>query len=224
MPNPMRTISSALAIFLAVNAGTSSIKVTIDHNTGLDATSSFRFKRVPAPAGNNAAGGARVELVVGRADANSAALSALTDGALPADSDQPEANFFFADGTDGGRFLIDLGRVVDIAQVNTYSWHPDSRAPQVYNLFASDGSDPRFNRTPDAKTDPSSCGWKLMATVDTRTIYGDDGGQYGVSIAAAEGALGKFRYLLIDSIPSEVEDDWGNTFFSEINVIAMKSP
>jgi hypothetical protein len=219
----MRNAESALVLFLALTAGApSDVRTVIDHNPGSEATPAFRFKHVPSPAKDNAAAGAKVELVVGRADGNSAAPAVLTDGVLPAESDQPEANFFFADGTDGGRFLIDLGRLVEIAQVNTYSWHSDSRAPQVYNLFASDGADPGFNRTPGANTDPASCGWKLIATVDTRAVYGDDGGQYGVSITGATAALGKFRYLLFDSIASEVEDDWGNTFFSEVNVIAAQ--
>lgn len=218
----MRFLEPAVVLLALAIASPARVNVTIDHNADYQATPAFRFQHVPSPMKDNAAAGATVELVLGRADGNSASLAALTDGALPADSDQPDANFFFADGTDGGRFLIDLGRVIDVAQVNTYSWHTDSRAPQVYNLFASDGSDPHFNRTPDAKTDPSSCGWKLIATVDTRALYGDDGGQYGASVAVTDGALGKFRYLLFDSIPSEVEDDWGNTFFSEVNVVAAR--
>jgi hypothetical protein len=198
------------------------VKVTIDRNTGYEASSAFKFKDVPPPVKDNAASGAKFKLVVGQANPNSAGLKALTDGLLPTGEDQPEANFFFADGSDGGRFLLDLGRSIDIAQVNTYSWHPDTRGPQVYNLFASDGTDPKFNPEPDAKTDPATCGWKLIATVDTRSNSDDDGGQYGVSITDAAGALGKFRYLLFDSVPTETDDNWGNTFFSEINVIAAK--
>lgn len=196
------------------------VRVTFDRNVGYDATPAFKFKHVPSPVKNDAAAGAKVELVVGQPDSNSAGLKALTDGILPASEDQPRANFFFADGSDGGRFLIDLGRVIEISQVNTYSWHPDTRGPQVYNLFASDGTDAKFKPEPDAKTDPASCGWKLIATVDTRSSDEDDGGQYGVSISDATASLGKFRYLLFDSVPTEVDDDWGNTFFSEINVIA----
>src|SRR5579864_5219770 len=66
---------------------------------------------------------------------------------------------------------------------------------------------------------PATCGWKLIATVDTRPKHGDSGGQYGVSISDSSGTLGKFRYLLFDSIPSEDDDPWGSTFFSEINVV-----
>jgi hypothetical protein len=202
------------------------LKVTIDRNRGSDATPAFKFKHVPAPVKDkdNAAAGAKLKLVVGQADGNSPGLKALTDGILPSAEDEPEANFFFADGTDGGRILVDFGRSIDIAQVNTYSWHPDTRGPQVYNLFASDGADPKFNPEPDARIDPAGCGWKLIARVDTRSDPDDDGGQYGVSVTDAGGRLGKFRYLLFDSVPTEVDDDWGNTFFSEINVIPSKAP
>jgi hypothetical protein len=47
-------------------------------------------------------------------------------------------------------------------------------------------------------------------------------GQYGVSITTENGVLGKYRYLLFDSIPAEDDDPWGNTYFSKINVIASQ--
>jgi hypothetical protein len=201
----------------------SQVKVTMDHNTGREATSAFKFKNVPSPVRDNAAAKAKLKLIVGIADGNSAGLKALTDGILPEHDDDPSSNFFFNAGSDGGRFLLDLGAPpFEIAQVNTYSWHSNTRGPQVYNLFASDGMEPNFNPAPDGHTDPTTCGWKLIATVDTRPTYGATGGQYGVSITDAGGKLGKFRYLLFDSIPTEYDDPWGNTFFSEVNVIAMQ--
>jgi len=209
----------AVALLGLIAAAPAAVKVTVDHNTGDQATAQFKFKRVPSPVKENAAAQAKVKLVVGNAAANSR-LKALTDGVLPEEEDQPAANFFFQDGSDGGRFLLDLGSAMELAEVNSYSWHSDTRAPQVYNLFASDGTDPRFNSEPDANTDPATCGWKLIAIVDTRPRQGDSGGQYGVSITDSSGSLGKFRYLLFDSIPSEDDDPWGNTFFSEINVRA----
>ncbi len=194
------------------------IKVVVERNTGKDATPQFKFRTVPSPSKDNAAARAKVKLVLGQRDPGGADLSALNDGVLPVDEDQPAANFFFNAGGYGGRFRFDFGATIEIAQVNTYSWHSSSRGPQLYNLFASDGSDPKFNPEPDSRTDPASCGWKLIATVDTRPKQGDPGGQYGVSIADSSGALGKFRYLLFDVVPTETDDPWGNTFFSEIVV------
>jgi len=64
-------------------------------------------------------------------------------------------------------------------------------------------------------------GWKVIATVDTRSTDEDkDGGQFGVSITDAKRSLGRIRYLLFDFYVTEVADNFGNTFYSEIDVIA----
>ena len=117
-------------------------------------------------------------------------------------------------------FAVDLKKVVDVQQINTYSWHPNTRGPQVYKLYASDGKDTGFKASPDENTYPLKTGWKLIATVDTRPKTGEAGGQYGVSIASASGLVGQYRYLLFDCMPTEKDDDFGNTFFSEIDVVA----
>jgi hypothetical protein len=198
------------------------VKVTTDHNSNATAASAFKFKNVPSPVKDDAAAKAKLLLVEGEVDGNGADLSALTDGALPTEEDQPAANFFWNAGTGGGRFQMDLGSAKDIAQVNTYSWHPNTRGPQVYRLWASDGADPKFNSAPKTNLDPATCGWKLITTVDTRSKDGNDGGQFGVSITDARGSLGRFRYLLFDCFVTETADEFGNTFYSEIDVVAKK--
>jgi hypothetical protein len=210
----------AFVLYLAPSAP-AEVNVTIDRNTGIQATPQFKFQHVPSPVRDDAGAHARLSVIVG--DPESATdLAVLTDGALPTAEDQPSANFFFAAGTDGGRILMDLGGVIDVTAVNTYSWHPNTRGPQVYNLYAADGTDPKFNPKPDENTHPVNCGWKLIATVDTRPEKGEGGGQYGVSITDTTGSLGKFQYLLFDSIPTEIDDPFGNTFFSEIDVVSKK--
>lgn len=201
----------------------SQVKVTVAHNSNATATSAFKFKEVPPPAKDDAAFGSKLLLLDGEIDPNGSDLSALTDGLTPTEADQPTSNFFFDAGTGGGRFRIDLGSVVNIAQVNTYSWHPNTRGPQVYRLWASDASDPKFNPDPKGTIDPASCGWKVITVVDTRSKEGEDGGQYGVSITDAGGSLGKYRYLLFDCYVTEVADNWGNTFYSEVDVIAKNN-
>ena len=198
------------------------VKVAFDHNPNASATSAFKFKTVPSPAKDDAATKAKLLLVEGEADGNGADLGALTDGALPTEEDQPVANFFWNAGTGGGRFQMDLGNVIDIAQVNTYSWHPNTRGPQVYRLWASAGTEPGFNPTPKTNIDLAKSGWKLITVVDTRSKEGDDGGQFGVSITDARGSLGRFRYLLFDCYVTETADEFGNTFYSEIDVVAKK--
>jgi hypothetical protein len=202
---------------------TAQVKVTVDRNTGTKATPAFKFDRVPSPMKDDAAAHARaIRVYAGHADGNSGGIKALNDGVLPLSADDPSANFFFDAGSDGGRIWIDLGDTIDIAAVNTYSWHPDTRGPQVYNLFVSDGSASNFRRWPDENTDPAEVGWKLIASVDTRPQQGEGGGQYGVNVTDASGSIGKYRYVLIDTIPTENDDPFGNTFFSEIDVVARQ--
>ncbi len=198
------------------------VRITIDHNRGAAATREFKFAHVPSPSKSDAAENATVMLIAGTVDRNGGDLGALTDGALPVVENEPGANLFFNSDTWGGRFRIDLGAVIDVARVNTYSWHSDTRAPQLYYVYASHGTGPNFNPAPATKTDPTLCGWKLLAFVDTRPKEGEAGGQYGVSLDDTNGALGRYRYLLFDVFESESDDAWGNTFYSEIDVVARK--
>src|ERR1051326_2239676 len=191
------------------------IKSVIDHNENPSA--GFNFKRVPAPSRNDAASKAAFRLVDGAQDNNGGNLDKLHDGRVPTEEDQPSENFFFQAGTGGGRLLVDLGGAIAIKQVNTYSWHPAERGPQVYQLYASDGQG-EFNPQPKKGTDPASCGGKPVAKVDTRLAAGS-GGQYGVSISDSDGTIGRYRYLLFDVSPTEEADRFGNTFYSEIDVV-----
>jgi Peptidase of plants and bacteria len=202
------------------------VTVTINHNDNDTASPEFKFQAVPPPAKTDAATTARFIIVNGEIDPNSGGLDTLHDGEVPTEADQPLANFFFNAGTDGGRLLVDLGKVIEIKEVNTYSWHPNTRGPQVYELYASDGSASNFNPQPKRGADPKSCGWKLIASIDTRPKDDNDngGGQYGVSIADTAGAIGNYRYLLFDMSDTEEDDNFGNTFYSEIDVIDTDTP
>jgi hypothetical protein len=201
----------------------SNIKATVEHIKNEDATTEFKFKTVPVPAKESAARKAKISIVDGVRDENGGEVDKVNDGKLPGNEDDPEQNFFFNAGTEGGRLAIDLGSAIDISQVNTYSWHPDTRGPQVYKLYASDGSGASFMTAPKSGTDPTKAGWTLIATVDTRSKEGQPGGQYGVSIADTKGAaLGKYRYLLFDMSRTEADDEFGNTFYSEITVVEKK--
>lgn len=194
--------------------------IVVDRNMGDAATPQFRFERVPPPSRDDAATTAKLDLIAGRIDGNSPGLAAITDGRVPGDWDEPQSNLFFAPGTWGGRFRIDLGNAIPIAEINSYSWHPGSRAPQLYKVYGSDGTDSNFNAAPGSKIDPTTAGWKLIAFVDTRPREGEPGGQYGVSIRDSATILGRYRYLLFDVFETEGDDDWSNTFFSEIDIRA----
>lgn len=184
----------------------------------------FKFPHVPSPLRGDAAAKAVFTLIDGERDGNGGSLDKLHDGALPTDGDQAGTNFFFRAGTDGGRVLLDLGGVIELKQINTYSWHRDTRGPQVYRLYASDGKAANFAAQPKRPNDPAQAGWKLLASVDTRPKDGPPGGQYGVSISDSAGSLGATRYLLFDIRRTEDTDAFGNTFFSEIDVIDRNAP
>jgi hypothetical protein len=218
----MRLLALLLVTLCATFVVSAEVRIAINHNRGTAATREFKFARVPSPSKSDAAENAKVTLIAGTVDRNGGDLAALTDGALPVVEDEPGANLFFNSDTWGGRFRIDLGAAADVAQINTYSWHSDTRAPQLYYVYASDGTGPNFNPAPTTKTDPTLCGWRLLAFVDTRPKEGDAGGQYGVSLDDTNGALGRFCYLLFDVFESESDDAWGNTFYSEIDVVAKK--
>src|SRR5207302_10948268 len=100
-----------------------------------------------------------------------------------------------------------------------------ARATQINRIWASDSANPKFNDATKANINAAVCGWKIIATVDTKSNDEDeDGGQFGVSITSQSGKLGKFRYLLFDLYATEIADDFGNTFYSEIDVVANHAP
>ena len=221
---PRLLFLSLLVCFASFN-GFADVKVTMDRNSGSNAAGNYQFKQVPQPSRNDAASTAALSLVDGQRDQNGGELEVLRDGLLPREEDEPERNFFFGQGSAGGRIRIDLGRAIPIKEVNSYSWHPADRGPQVYQLFASDGKAADFKAEPKG-VDPLSCGWTLLATVNTRPAEGAVGGQYGVRIADAEAErdMGPYRYLLFAVSRTESRDPFGNTFFSEIDVVERGIP
>jgi len=213
-------VSTILMFTLASQA---EIKILADHNRSEYATPDFKFRKVPSPSKSDAATKAKFTIVDGRRDRNGGNVDKLSDGKIPNEEDQPSENLFFNAGTDGGVILVDLGDIIDIKQVNTYSWHPTTRGPQVYKLYAGDGKADNFNSQPKRGTDPGTCGWKLVANVDTRPKE-RPGGKYGVSICDSNGTIGRYRYLLFDISRTEGTDPFGNTFYNEIDVVEPNAP
>ena len=148
------TIVAAAA--LIISAARADVTVTVDHNDTETAKPAFNFKRVPSPSKTDAASKAKFSLVDGDRDPAGGDLEKLNDAMLPSEPDEPHENFFFDAGTDGGRIGIDLGNAIEIQQINTYSWHPDTRGPQLYKLYAADGSEQDFDASPKAGTDPTT--------------------------------------------------------------------
>lgn len=212
------TLNFAFLASLAILAATTAqakVSVTLSHAES-DETPAFRFSKDFSPRKNDLGAKATFTVVAGRVDPNGAGLAALNDGVVPREEDEPAANFFFASGTRSGRITADLGEVTEVASVQSYSWHPDGRAPQVYSLYGATGTNSGFDAKPSASVDPASVGWQLIAKVDTRPER--KGGQHGANIKDDSGSLGNFRYLLWDVEPVSASDPFGQTFFSEIDI------
>jgi hypothetical protein len=210
----VKSLAPLLLLLLLFDA-----RVVFEHTPNNLAKSDFKFKNIPSPSKDDAAMNAKLTLIDGDLDQGSAALSALIDGRCPRDEDEPGGNVFFNAGSSGGRFRMDFGSVIDVAQINSYSWHPGSRGPQLYKLYAADGSESNLNLNPKRGVDPATAGWKFIALVNTLPERGEEGGQYAVSVTDASGSLGKYRYLLFDCYVTELYNNFGNTFYSEIDVI-----
>lgn len=181
----------------------------------------FDLKPVLRPAVNDAAAKATFKVIGGKADPNSANISVLNDGKIPKNSDDPSANFFFAQGTEMGRISVDLGKTISVGSIATYSWHSGNRAPQKYGIYGSKGIGEDFVAEPAPEADPTKAGWVLIAAVDTSS---NAGGQHGVSVGGVRGVLGDFRHLLFDVYPTNDSGSNSNTFWSEIDVVEAKAP
>ena len=215
-----RLISIQLVLLLSLSVAHAALRVRTEHIPSEDASAAFAFRNLPAPVKNDAAESGEFRILSGERDPNGATPAVLRDGQLPSDEDAPSANFFFQARTPGGQLLLDLGRVVEIQQINSYSWHPSGRGPQVYQLHAS-----ASERPPEFKAaDPIANGWETLAKVDTRPESGTAGGQHAISIDHPEAPVGKFRYLLFALERTDPEDPFSNTFYSEIDVLAVGSP
>ena len=219
-----KTFAAFSAILLVSAICRAEMRVVVDRNPDAKATADFQFTQVATPVADNAAASASYTIISGRPDPNGGGPDVLKDGRLPDGSDAPGDSFFFSQGSNGGRLLLDLGRLIEVKEIDTYSWHTDTRAPQVYALYASDGTSVGFDAKPKRPADPEKAGWKKLADVDTRPAAGPVGGQYGVSVGDTAGTVGKFRYLLFDIFRTEDADPFGNTFFSEICVIDRNAP
>jgi hypothetical protein len=180
------------------------------------ASEQFAFARVPKPSKSDAANAARITIVSGRLDDNSGRPACLNDGELPVDQDQPGRNVFFRAGSRGGRLQFQWPEPVAITQINTYSWHSDVRAPQVYKVYGDRG-EKGIDAPRRTSEDPLDHGWQLLASVDTRVQDAEPGGQCGVSISAPDG-LGKHGRLLFDVARTDDQSPFGLTFFSEIDI------
>jgi hypothetical protein len=190
-------------------------------------TRALEFKKVPAVAKDDLGRRALFSVVDGRKADFGGDLNTLNDGQGPRHERDEPLMCTFAPGTVEGRLRADLRAVTEVAAVHTYAWYKDGhRWAQVYRLYGSDGGAKDFDPEPKIGTDPSARGWTLVASVDTREAAGGQGlgdnqrGQSAVAVSGKDGgALGKYRYLLFVTFATETHNPWGQTFWSEIDIV-----
>ena len=193
--------------------------VSIEHILlGAAAPGGNPFRKVPPPSASDAATDAIFSVI----DRAAGSPDRLHDGVMQPNQDSPAQSFCFATGTLEGRLKIDLGKAVAVAQVNTYSRHFDGRGPQIYRLYASDGSGPAFDPAPKIGTNPAVVGWTRIADVDTRPDDEPEGEYHGVSVTGPGGTVGTFRYFLFEMFPTQTLEAWSHTFYGEIDVVEKK--
>jgi ferric-dicitrate binding protein FerR (iron transport regulator) len=215
---------------VAVEPGAPRIIVRIEPGDG---TPAFRFPTIEPPSAHDFAdassGRARIRVLRGNLCSASAKVETLLDGRGQSKADAPAESLFFQTD-DSGLILIDLGRIVDVMKVNTYSWHQDRlkpsnhiRASQKYYLYGS-----AADQLPPVEGNLIDQGWNLIARVNTDQFFGipitlSRPAQQAISITGAGGSfLGRYRYLLWDVRPTRGEHTnvSDNTFYGEFDVYA----
>jgi len=144
-----------------------------------------------------------------KAGAKGDELPRLNDGLAAQNEDDLDHNVWL----EGGEYhiLLDLKKPVEIAMVNTYSWHANNRAPQKFTLWGATTEKPETG----AK-DPGGKGWTKIASVDTSNLH--DGGKHGSAIFNPSG-LGTFRWLMW-----QCPQKMNATFFTEMDVYEKGQP
>jgi ferric-dicitrate binding protein FerR (iron transport regulator) len=216
---------------LSVEAGSAQVMARIESGDG---TSAFRFPTIEPPSDRDAAdqsqGRASIRVVKGELarllSVQSAPPQVLLDGRGQSQPDSPAESLFFKDNVDG-MLLLDLGRAISIARINSYSWHQNGlhadqrvRAVQKFTLYGFAGDQP-----PPTDGRLTESGWTLIARVNTDEFFrvaapSDRPAQQACSVSGAHGAVGRYRYLLweLQATRGENTSHTNATFYGEIDV------
>ncbi len=133
-------------------------------------------------------------------------LPRLHDGAAANHDEDQERSIRFEPRSGDARVVVDLQKVVDVSRISVYSRHHGDRAPQHYDLYASDAE---TAPAVDA-ADPAAAGWTEIAEVQSTRL--GRGGKHGTSVSK-KGGLGRYRHLLFVVHSS-------GALFSEVDVFA----
>ncbi len=190
----------------------------------------WKFSEIVSPSKTDAAFHSTIKIIGNKPLASCLAPNGLHVGVLPQEN-RLLRDFFCLTNENaiGGKIVMDLGQLVPVAMVNSYSAHgpvggttwcnefDGSRGPQVYTLYGSSMEKPGFENL-------TGKDWVKIADVDTRPDSGSDNwqGTYGVNIKNADGSLlGNFRWIAWEVKPTFKEGtkpEWTNTWYCELDV------
>ncbi len=191
--------------------------------------SGWNFASISRPSQSDAALHSKITVVGNKPLASCLSPDGMHNGVLPQENRLLRDFFCFSNTTSGGKIVMDFGKPILVAAINSYSAHgpvggttwcnefDGSRGPQVYSLFASSEELPDFKNL-------SGKEWVKIADVDTRPENDKEDwqGSYGVNIKNADGSLmGNFRWLVWDMKPTlkkGTRPEWTNTWYCELDV------
>ena len=124
------------------------------------------------------------------AGAKGAIVARLNDGELAENDDDTKRTVWFDQHE--ARFVLDLGSVIELGRVDTFSWHKANRAPQDFVLWGANG-----DVRPDPTTPTPGAGWNKLGTVNTVNL--GESGKHGSSVLNVYGRLGAYRWLMWQS-------------------------
>lgn len=211
---PLLSLACLLSAFCA-RAALAAPEVKIEHG---GESPKWPFRAIVGPSRSAASRDAKITVTANKPATACLAPDALRNGVMPWQCKQARDFFYLSDdNADDGQLTMDLGRVIPVAMVASYSGHNQSlfsntggaRGPQVYALSGSaDGRE-----------------WTTVADVDTRPNRTGDkwGGEWGVNVRDDKGGLlGNFRYLRFDikrtRSPRQPRPEWTGTWYAEIDV------
>lgn len=213
-----RLAPSAFGLLFSTTAVVAQVAVNTEVDFGLDreTTGTFVFATVPSNSSSDLANGLTFDVLAGSPNPASGAIAVLTDGGAQTNFDSVPESFFATDNSTNIRIQVKLQTIHEIGQINTFSWHRNSRSRQQYRVYvalAPTNAAPNFSAAAfqdDAAL--AALGYTAVASVDTGS---HSGGQAGVGIA---GRMGLNQYVLFDIEAHFLSNVYRSTFFGEIDI------
>jgi len=179
------------SLFLFTGNLLAQVEVINEHGKNM-----WNFSSILRPSQSDAALHSKITVVGNKPLASCLSLDGMHNGVLPQENRLLRDFFCFENNSSGGKIVMDLGKEIPVAMINSYSAHgpvggttwcsefDGSRGPQVYTLYATASLKPNFHSL-------SGKEWIKIAEVDTRpdNEKEDWQGTYGVNVKKADGSL-----------------------------------